>query len=266
MPSIKIDEHLEMFYEDQDFSSPWEESEIILMHHGNAKNSQFWFGWLPTLTNRYRVIRVDGRGFGQSSIPPKGYKWSLEQFATDSKKLLDQLGIAQVHFIGETIGGSIGMVFAEQFPHMVKSLTVCTSPYNFAAVDTYKTYKDLVETEGVRAWVEQTSSQRLPGKSEDHNRWYIDQMANTSKQVVVETLEYLSTVDLTDRLHKIECPTLVLVGAESAMNTGGRVDSLSQLIPNCQISKVQGANGYVQHSEPKQCAKEWMRFVQSLKG
>ncbi len=60
MPSIKIDEHLEMFYEDQDFSSPWEESEIILMHHGNAKNSQFWFGWLPTLTNRYRVIRVDG--------------------------------------------------------------------------------------------------------------------------------------------------------------------------------------------------------------
>ncbi|MFL2645709.1 MAG: alpha/beta fold hydrolase [Dehalococcoidia bacterium] len=265
MPFLQIDEQLNMFYEDQDFSEPWNDSEVILMHHGNAKNSQFWYGWLPELSRNYRVIRVDGRGFGKSSIPSKNYGWSLEQFAQDSKTLLDLLNTPKVHFIGETIGGSIGMVFAEMFPEATKSLTVCTSPYNFSAVETYKEYHTLVGVEGVRAWVEKTSGQRLPGKSADHNQWYIDQMSNTSKQVVMETLSYLSTVDLTDRLMNILCPTLIMVGENSAMNTNGRVDSLAQLISDSKIIKVAGATGYVQHSEPEQCAQEWIQFARSLR-
>ena len=264
MPFLQIDEQLKMFYEDQDFSDPWEESETVLMHHGNAKNSQFWFGWLPTLTKKYRVIRVDGRGFGRSSIPPKGFDWSLEQFSKDSKILIDKLGIDKVHFVGETIGGSIGMVFAEMFPESCSSLTVCTSPYNFAAVKTYSEYRDLVELEGVRSWVERTSGNRLPGKSAEDNQWYIDQMAGTAQQVVIETLTYLSTVDLTDRLKNIECPTLIMVGENSAMNTDGRVGSLANLIPHAKLVELPGATGYVQHSEPEQCAQEWIEFASNL--
>lgn len=264
MPFIQIDDQLNMFYEDQDFSPPWESSEVILMHHGNAKNSKFWFGWLPILSQHYRVIRVDARGFGLSSVPDPGFEWSLEQFAEDSKTLLEKLNVSKIHFIGETIGGSIGMVFAELFPQMTQSLTICTSPYNFAAVDTYKEYKQLVSSDGVRAWVEKTSGQRLPSSASAHNEWYVEQMSRTSKQVVVETLSYLATVDLTDRLANIQCPSLIMVGEDSAMNTNGRVDTLGQLIPDSRVIKIKGATGYVQHSEPELCAHEWLKFVRSL--
>ena len=264
MPYVDIDNELRMHYEDDDFSPPWEDSEVILMHHGNAKNSKFWYGWIPVLSSKYRVIRVDGRGFGQSTVPSEGYKWSLEQFANDSKNLLDELGISKVHFIGETIGGSIGLVFAHMFPDMTQSLTLCTSPYNFAAVKTYSEYRDLVLQKGVRTWVELTSSQRLPADRTKHNAWYIDQMSNTSKQVVVETLSYLSRVDLTPILPEIKTPTLILVGGQSLMNTDGRVRSLQQLLVNSVIKELEGASGYVQHSEPAMCAEAWLDFASEI--
>ena len=72
MPTVKLDETLEMYYEDDDYTDPWRTPETIVLHHGNGKNARLWYAWVPLLARQYRVIRVDARGFGRSSVPPKG--------------------------------------------------------------------------------------------------------------------------------------------------------------------------------------------------
>lgn len=267
MPTVQLPGQLDMYYEDDDFTDPWEEAETVILHHGNAKNSGLWYAWVPLLSGSYRIIRLDARGFGRSSVPPPGYDWSLEEFASDMANLMDHLGIDKAHLVGETIGGTIALQFSHQFPDRLHSLTTCTSPYKFKGIQTYLDFYDLVQNEGVEAWVRQTAERRLqPGESNPkHNDWYIQQMSQTAQHVVMETLAYLSTVDLTPILPEITTPALVMVGGRSSMNTPGRARSMATLLPNSTLVEVPGASGYVQHSAPAKCVAIWRDFVQGLK-
>ena len=269
MPVVKLPGNLEMYYEDDCYTDPWrspESVETVILHHGNAKNSRLWYAWVPLLARQYRVIRVDARGFGKSTVPPKGYDWSLSGFGTDLTNLMDQLDIEKMHLIGETIGGTIALQFAYDHPDRVHTITACTSPYNFVGVASYLEYHKLVQEKGVETWVRQTADRRLePGHSDPaHHEWYAQQMINTSAQVVTETLAYLSTQDLTPILPKINTPALVLVGQNSAMNTADRAQSMAQLLANGRLVEITGGTGYIQHSDPEGCVAAWREFVGAL--
>ena len=127
MPVASLPGDLEMFYEDDCFGDPWRSQETVVLHHGNAKNSRLWYAWVPLLARQYRVIRLDARGFGRSSVPPPGYDWSLSGFGNDLANLLDHLQIDKVHLIGETVGGTISLQFAFDHPDRLDTVTACTS-------------------------------------------------------------------------------------------------------------------------------------------
>ena len=79
-----------------------------------------WDEQARALRGRYRVLRFDTRGHGQTSAPAGAY--TLDQLADDLKGLLDGLGIEQTHFVGLSMGGMIGQIFALKHPAMVQSL------------------------------------------------------------------------------------------------------------------------------------------------
>jgi pimeloyl-ACP methyl ester carboxylesterase len=176
------------------------------------------------------------------------------------------LGIDKAHVVGETIGGTIALQFAYQFPDRLHTVTTATSPYKFRGIQSYLDNYNLVRDWGVEAWVRQTADRRLePGKSDPrHSAWYVQQMSQTAQHVVLETLAYLSTVDLTPILPQISAPALVLVGEGSTMNTSDRTRSLAELLPKGRLVEVPGASGYVQHSAPAQCVAIWRDFVKAV--
>ena len=265
MPTVRLDDTLEMYYEDDDYTDPWKTPETVVLHHGNAKSSRLWYAWVPLLARQYRVVRLDARGFGRSSVPPEGYQWSLSNFGTDLLRLLDHLGLDRVHLVGETIGGTIALRFAYEHPERLQSLTACTSPFKFTGVTTYLEYYRLVQEEGVAAWARKTANQRVdPAASAAHHEWYIQQMSQTSRRVVLETLAYLATQDLTDILPQIQTPALALVAEHSHANTPGRARAMTELMPNGRLLVIPGASGYVQHSEPEKCVAAWREFVGGL--
>ncbi len=42
MPIAKIDDTLEMYYEDDNFTDPWRRPETVVLHHGTSKNTKLW--------------------------------------------------------------------------------------------------------------------------------------------------------------------------------------------------------------------------------
>src|SRR5688500_20367038 len=81
-------------------SGPW-----LTMSHSLACDLHMWDPQMPVL-KKFRVLRFDTRGHGQSSAPAGDY--TLEQMADDVKGLLDGLGIKQTHWAGLSMGGMIG--------------------------------------------------------------------------------------------------------------------------------------------------------------
>ena len=265
MPFAKIADDLDMYYEIDDFTDPWKKPETVVLHHGNCKSSRYWYAWVPLLARHYHVVRLDARGLGRSSVPPPGYKWSLKGFAQDLKLFLDHLNLDKVHLVGETVGGTISMQFAADFPERVRSLTVCSSPFRFT--DPY--YLDSArkaEQDGVLVWARESMKRRLdPSKvGPEFVEWYASEMGKTSLRVVVETHDALVGNDLSDVLRRIKAPTLLLSAESRPGYTRGYVQEMEQLIPGAKLVVFPGTFGFVHHSEPEKCAETFLAFVRGL--
>lgn len=261
MPTAKLDSTLEMFYEDDDFTEPWLNSEAVLLHHGNFKNARFWYRWVPVLAREFRVIRLDARGMGRSTAPPPGYPYSLSGFADDVRKLLDHLGVDRVHMVGESLGGTIGYQLASETPERLKSLSVCGSPYNFKAINGFTNNRDLVIKDGTRAYAHHTIGVRVTAEANQAEiDWNIEQVAATPNHVGAETLTYLAEQDLTDVLPKIKVPTLLLFG-ESSPNSP---DEILKLIPGSRLERIKDVPGMVCYTAADRSIEAWRRFVASV--
>jgi len=77
-----------------------------------------WDPLWPRLTATHDVVRVDLRGFGDSTIAPEE-GWSL---GTDVLATLDALGMDQVHVVGNSLGAAVGVEVALLRPAAVASL------------------------------------------------------------------------------------------------------------------------------------------------
>src|SRR5918992_1288790 len=90
MPTLETSD-LEMHYVVDDFTDPWTKPETILLLHGNAESSLAWYAWVPHLARRYRVVRADRRGYGESSPMPSDYEWTFDVLIDDHVQLMDAL-------------------------------------------------------------------------------------------------------------------------------------------------------------------------------
>jgi 3-oxoadipate enol-lactonase len=119
MPTLRIPPDLYLHYVVDDFTDPWSKPSTVLMLHGNAESGAAWYGWMPELARRHRVVRPDMRGFGQSTPMPREFQWSLDGLIDDYCRLMDVLGVERFHLVGAKIGGTIARAFAARRPERV---------------------------------------------------------------------------------------------------------------------------------------------------
>ncbi|HYG43512.1 MAG TPA: alpha/beta fold hydrolase, partial [Bordetella sp.] len=114
----------QLAYYDDCFAPPWETAQPVLLLHPAMGNSQRWFHWMPALTARYRVIRLDLRGHGASQIPRDTDEFSLQHLVGDAVELLDRLKIENLHVVGNSAGGYVSQQLAIQHPERVRTLSL----------------------------------------------------------------------------------------------------------------------------------------------
>lgn len=102
-----------------DRSGPTDAPSLLLLHAGVA-DRRMWDPLWPRLTARFDVVRVDLRGFGDSTTAPED-GWSL---GADVMATLDALGIDRVHVVGSSLGAAVGVEVALLRPAAVVSLVL----------------------------------------------------------------------------------------------------------------------------------------------
>ena len=94
----------------------------LVLVHGFPQHSYMWQRIMPALAERYRVVAIDQRGMGGSTITRDGY--DKRSLAYDLAALCDALNLHQINLVGYDLGGGTAYAFASEWPARVRRLAV----------------------------------------------------------------------------------------------------------------------------------------------
>jgi len=184
---------------------------------------------------------------------------------------MDALGLRQVHYVGESIGGILGVIFATRWPERLKSLTICNSPTTIrpqaakALSGQHGSAQRALATGGSRGWVQVLIEQKvISGKNPAHIDWVVNEWAKTPTHVLQGIARTLDGADTAPLLPQVKVPTLVLAPARSPLTPLSDQIAMRTLIPDAHLAVVEGPGHEIYVDEPEECITAFRKFLRSL--
>jgi len=100
---------------------------VVVLIHGLGLNRGIWDAFASAFSNRYRVLRYDLFGHGESAAPPA--MPTLGVFSEQLLGLMNELHIEQAIVTGFSLGGMINRRMAMDHPQRVRALAILNSPH-----------------------------------------------------------------------------------------------------------------------------------------
>jgi pimeloyl-ACP methyl ester carboxylesterase len=101
---------------------------LVVLIHGLGLCQDLWLPHLPAFEAKFRVLRYDLYGHGDSAPVPETA--SLKVFSDQLSSLLDGLGHDKAAIVGFSIGGMINRRFALDYPDKLTALVILNSPHD----------------------------------------------------------------------------------------------------------------------------------------
>ena len=195
---------------------------VVLLHAGIA-DRRMWNAQWPALTANHDVVRLDLRGYGDSTERPEGKLAPADDVIAT---LLD-LDISTAHLIGASYGAGVAVEVALTRPSLVESLLLSAPggsliPELMPQLEAFVAAEDAaLEGDDIDAAVEANLSwwvdgaRRDPGRVAADVRAFVGQMQRRAFEVTngwddVDEAEF--DPPTLNRLSEIGVPTLVLLG------------------------------------------------------
>lgn len=221
---------------------------------------------LEGLCSSFRLVLFDSRGMGYSGSSEKPY--SVPLFARDTAGLMDLLGISRAHVIGFSLGGMVAQELALLYPEKVRSLVLVSTDCGGShaermSADVWKTLSD--KSGDLRTQAERMFSILFPpGWMEEHDPWdYCPPIHETTPaEHIVRQSEALFTWQGTyDRLPDIQCPALVITGADDVIIPPGNAFILAGRIPAAWLVQIPGGGHGIAYQCPELFSKAVLMFL-----
>ena len=98
------------------------EGPVTIFAHGAGGNHISWWQQVPVLSQHYRCITFDHRGWGASAEASGGP--GAGAFVEDLKQLLDHLGVDKTFLVSQSMGGRACLGFALAYPERTLGLVL----------------------------------------------------------------------------------------------------------------------------------------------
>jgi 3-oxoadipate enol-lactonase len=212
-----------------------------------------WQPQLP-LAAQLRLITFDHRGHGASPVPQGPYE--IAEMGRDVVELIDRLELANVAYVGLSIGGMVGQWLAANHPQRISHLVLlATSAYpdpSGAFADRAAT----VRAAGTTAVVADAVVARwfTPEWGAAHSEVVAglrEMIAATPVEGYAGCCEAISTFDLRGELTRIVAPTLVISGARDPAIPPVHQREIAAGVPRARLETIENAAHLpnIQHPE-----------------
>jgi aminoacrylate hydrolase len=244
MPKVSIGD-AEIYYEERG------QGPALMLVPGLSGVGSFWARQVPDFSRDFRVITHDHRGTGQSTH--SRIKYSVEQMADDTLRLMDKLGVGSAHFVGHSTGGAIGQIIAQDHPGRLQSLVLSAT---WAGRDPYfrrlfHSRREILTTLGVEAYLRASVLMLAPPwwvRANDallalqHPRAAADA---APLEVLTSRIDAIVAFDRRSRLAQIRTPTLVVVAADDMVTPRFYSEELAERITGAKLVVLEGGGHFV---------------------
>jgi aminoacrylate hydrolase len=243
MPKVSIGD-ADIHYEEHGQGPP-----LMLVTGLNGIGS-FWSAQVPDLARDFRVIVHDHRGTGQSTH--SRIRYSVDQMAADTLRLMDALGVESAHLVGHSTGGAIGQTIAQDHPARLQSLVLSAT---WAGRDAYfrrlfEARKEILLARGVEAYLRASVLVLAPPWWISANDAAITEQhrlavaASAPVEVLTSRIDAIVAFDRRERLGQIRVPVLVIVAADDMVTPAFYSDELASRIPGAKLVVLDGGGHF----------------------
>jgi len=209
------------------------------------------------LARRFEVITYGLRGdrfpsFG-STLPHHGI-WDIGGHADDLASLIGQLGLERPAIFGVSFGGAIALELAVEHPSCLGTLIVQGADCRFRSTIGSTIARRVLERFPLprdNGFLNQFFNllhgvKPEPGPLAD---FVVERIWETDQSVMAQRLAQLESFDISERLWKIDVPTLVLAGSKDAIVPAARQKLLARSVPGARLEVLEGAGhiGFLTH-------------------
>ena len=183
----------------------------VILLHGWLGSWGLWQETMTFLASNYRTYALDFWGFGDSGKKRTSYE--IADFVDLVDQFMDQLGIVKAPIIGHSLGGTVGLSVAINYPQRATKVAVIGSPIHGSSLDL------VLKLFGVRpiAYIVHNTMWALkigfkiasPVITSDKN-WFsmIDKdLSKTTLESFLLSIASLQKTDLRPKLGEIKVPT-----------------------------------------------------------
>ncbi len=254
-------------------SAPDADGPTIVLGHGWTSDLRTWqLVHEPLVVAGYRVVTWDQRGHGESTVGTSGY--GIDQLGSDLAAVLTQLDLRDAIVAGHSMGGigvqSLALGHPDVVAQRVRALVLVSTLGRSVRLVPFGAFSRLLGSDVYERRREQRSAIATlvhlrgfgpdvrPSIVERNREVFLDCPTST----VVDALEPLVDFDLTDRLHTITTPTLVVTGDVDRVTPTSRSRELHQLLPDARIHSFAG----VGHMIPLERPTELVGLIETFAG
>ncbi|MDQ6471363.1 alpha/beta hydrolase [Flavobacterium sp. LHD-80] len=226
----------------------------IVLLHGFLENKKMWKDYVDLFSEKYRIITIDLLGHGESDS--LGYVHEMEDNANAVNEVLEHLKIEKAIILGHSMGGYVGLAFAELYPQKIQKLVLLNSTSKEDSAE-----KKLNRTRAIKA-VKQNYigfvSLAIANLFSENNRIRLtneiekvkEQALKTPLQGIVASLEGMKIrKDREWLLHENRFPVLLILGKKDPVLN--YEESLSQ-IEDTTAELISFEDGHMSHIENKE--------------
>lgn len=216
--------------------------QVLLFSNSLATDLSMWDEQAAYFSRKYQVVRYDARGHGESHSTPPPY--SLSTLVEDVRSLLDGLGIGAVHFVGLSLGGMVGQLFAARYPQRLLSAALCDTAARMKR-EVWEGRIAEVRSYGIDPQVELSLERWFTKPFRDGNPQVIDRfrkmIRSTSRDGYVGSATAIMEMDSINQLSRIATPTLVVVGRHDPSTPLSDAKLINQKIAGSQLAVIEDA-------------------------
>lgn len=230
----------------------------IVLIHGFPHASEVWNAQAEALSRAHRVIRMDLRGMGASSVPDGPYL--METLAADVAAVLDKLSIERAWIAGHSLGGYVALAFARMFSERVAGLALVGSRLASDASSVAKWRYDLADRAESEASMEPVIAAFEPrmfaAKTVAERPEIVDALraiaSRTDPRGAAAMLRGMAVRDdAGDIAPDLDVPVLVVAGASDAVIPLDEARAVASAFPDGRLLVFQGSGHMTMLEEPQ---------------